>query len=83
MILLHSNAKLKKLLLKRVRSYKNQAFIKNDFLEIQNNLQEFLFEKQYLKAITFQVPKLEFHANNTEVDLIYEVDNPYYFSISV
>ena len=77
-----TSEKVKNLLLKRVKSYRNDAYTKDHFIKIKNDLQNFLFKKQYFKARLLE-SQLKFNDDKTEVDVIYKIESAYYFSIHI
>ena len=74
--------KIRSFLLKRIKSYKSDAYTKDHSIQMKNELQSFLFKKQYFRARLLE-PQLRFNNDKTEVNVIYKVENPYYFSIHI
>ncbi len=72
--------KIKELLLKRVRSFVGKKYTKEYLQEVTNKLQQFLFQKGYLRA-TFLEYDLHLSDDKKTVDIVYIVKDPYYFSI--
>ena len=68
------------LLSKKSKSYRGDAYTKERLITIKENLQEFLFKKQYFRA-SFLEPHRQFNEDKTRVDLTYEIENAYLFFI--
>ena len=77
-----TSEKIKNLLLKRVKSYRNDAYTKDQSIKIKEDLQNFLFKKQYFKARLLEF-QLQFNDDKTKVDITYKVENTYYVSIHI
>lgn len=68
------------LLLKKSKSYRRDSYTREHLIAIKDNLQEFLFQKQYFRA-SFLEPMQQFNEDKTQVDLTYEIENSYRFFI--
>ena len=77
-----TSEKIKNLLLKRVKSYRNENYTRDYSIKIKEDLQSFLFKKQYFKARLLE-SQLQFNDGKTEVDVIYKIENTYHVSIHI
>ena len=77
-----TSEKIKNILLKRVKSYRNKNYTRDYSIKIKEDLQSFLFKKQYFKARLLE-SQLQFNDAKTEVDVVYKIENTYYVSIHI
>ncbi len=77
-----ASQKIRNLLFKKAKSYRKDSYTKDHFIKIKNDLQDFLFKKQYFRARLLE-SQLQFNNDKTEVNIVYKIENAYHFFIHV
>ena len=77
-----TSEKIKNLLLKRAKSYRNADYTRDSSIKIKEDLQSILFKKRYFKARLLE-PQLQFNSDKTEVDVVYRIESAYHVSIHI